>query len=476
MGDEMRQFVLAALFQGVAVAAGAQSGAIERVDRFVRAEMERSNTPGVAVAVIDKGQIVVAKGYGYANLEHGVAVGTNTVFQSGSVGKQFTATAVMALVDEGKIGLDDPLTQYFPTAPLAWRSVTVRHLLTHTSGMSDYEEPEESPAVFDYRRDYTEEELAELAFASKLEFPSGSRWSYCNMGYILLGIIIRKASGQFYGDVLRDKVFVPLGMKSARVISEEDIVLHRAAGYRLSNGTLKNQEWVSPSLNTTADGTLYLSIQDLIAWSKGLREGRILTAASWEQTYSPVVLKSGSRYPYGFGWFVDSFNGQPRLHHDGGWQGFASYISRDLGPDLTVIVLANAAHADPERLGIGIAGAYLPALAPSPAAPVAEVPEARQRLESLLKQTSEGQLSPIELAYVKNGFFPSVAARYRSRLASLGNPLQVSLMEHSVKGDDRIFVYELRYASLTLTATLGLAPDGKVSVFALRPKQAPFGI
>ena len=207
------------------------------VDAFVRAEMERQKVPGVAVAIVRGGDVVEARGYGLANVEHQVAVKPETIFQSGSVGKQFTSTVVMLLVEEGKLALSDPLTKFFPKAPAPWSGITVRHLLTHTSGIPDYTEE-----TLDYRKDYTEEELASLAFGLKLEFPPGSRWSYSNTGYVLLGIIVGKVSGRFYGDLLAERVFAPLGMKTARVISEEDIVPNRAAGYRLVGGQLKNQE------------------------------------------------------------------------------------------------------------------------------------------------------------------------------------------------------------------------------------------
>jgi CubicO group peptidase (beta-lactamase class C family) len=256
------------------------------------------------------------------------------------------------------------VTKFFPDAPAAWQAITVRHLLTHTSGIPDYEDVESGPAYVDLRRDYSEEELARFAFKLTLDFPAGSRWNYSNTGYVLLGVIIRKASGQFYGDLLRERVFGPLGMTTARVISEADIVPNRAAGYRLDKGDLKNQQWVSPTLNTTADGALYLSVQDLIAWDKGLRSGAILDSKSWAQVYDPVRLSSGDAYPYGFGWFVDTVNGNRLLHHSGAWQGFRAKISRYLGEDLTIIVLANLAEADPARFVDGIAGVFDPALAP----------------------------------------------------------------------------------------------------------------
>ena len=333
------------------VTALAVSADLGPVDAFVRAEMERQKVPGVAVAIVRGGEVVKAQGYGLANVEHQVAVKPETIFQSGSVGKQFTSTVVMLLVEEGKLALSDPLTKFFPEAPAPWRGITVRHLLTHTSGIPDY-----AGETLDYRKDYTEEELARLAFGLKLEFPPGSRWSYSNTGYVLLGIIVGKVSGRFYGDLLAERVFAPLGMKTARVISEEDIVPNRAAGYRLVGGQLKNQEWVAPKLNTTADGSLYLSVLDLVAWDRGLRAGAVLKPASWDEVYTPVRLDSGKTYPYGFGWDVSETGGQKVHRHGGAWQGFKSGIARFLGSDLTVIVLANLAQTDPMRFVDGIAG------------------------------------------------------------------------------------------------------------------------
>ena len=462
---------LVAALLGVSLATGGQTLDLNRIDTFVRAEMARQKVPGVAIAVVKKGTVLAAKGYGLANVEHQVPVGPETIFQSGSLGKQFTAAAVMLLVEQRKIGLDDSLMKFFPDAPAPWRGITVRHLLTHTSGIPDYESVESGPASVDLRRDYSEEELTRFAFKLTLEFPPGSRWNYSNTGYVLLGVIIHKASGQFYGDLLRERVFAPLGMTTARVISEADIVPHRAAGYRLHDGDLKNQHWVSPTFNTTADGALYLSMHDLIAWDTGLRSGALLGSKSWAQVYDPVTLNSGNTYPYGFGWFVDTVNGNRLLHHGGAWQGFKSQISRYLGEDLTIIVLANLADADPARFVDGIAGMFDPALAPKELAAIPDSePEVRARLDTLLRLAKEGQLSAADFAYVRAGFFPAIAKAYQEQLLALGAIQQVSLLDRKVLGDDRVYTYELSYATESQIVRIGLAPDGKLSLFSIRPK------
>jgi CubicO group peptidase (beta-lactamase class C family) len=321
----------------------------------------------------------------------------------------------------------------------------------------------------DYRRDYTEDELEQMAFGLTPEFPPGSRWNYSNTGYVLLGIIIHKASGQFYGDVLRDRVFKPLGMSSARIISEADIVPNRAAGYVLVGGQLKNQDWVAPKLNTTADGSLYLSLQDYIAWDRGLRAGKILKPESWATVNTPVTLTSGKRYPYGFGWSIDTVAGQLRIHHGGAWQGFQTYISRYMGDGLTIVALSNLGGSQPVAIVDGIAAILDPSLQAKPLAAMEDrEPAIRAKLDSVLAATRDGRLSPNDFAYVRAGFFPNAARAYQQVLAGFGTPDRVTLMQRTTLGDDRISVYDLASGSRVIRVTLGLAPDGKVSTFAIR--------
>src|SRR5262245_53552157 len=261
--------------------------AVEQIDAVVAAEMRKQKVPGVALAIVRKGEVVLVKGYGEANVEHHVPVTADTIFQSGSVGKQFTAAAIMTLVDDGKISLDDSVAKFWPEVGKWWHPVTVRHLLTHTSGMPNFE-----PGThIDYRKDYTDDDFARLAFALKPEFAPGSRWNYSNPGYVLLGCIIGKVTGRHYGELLRDRVFNPLGMKTARVVSEADIIPHRAAGYKLVKGELKNQDWTSPSINSTADGALYVTVRDMIAWDKGIRAKAVLKPESWKKVFTPAPLK-----------------------------------------------------------------------------------------------------------------------------------------------------------------------------------------
>jgi CubicO group peptidase (beta-lactamase class C family) len=333
-----------------------------RVDAYVASQLREQRIPGVALAVMRDGSIVKATGYGLANVELDVPVSPGTIFQTGSVGKQFTATAIMMLVESGKLRLDDSIARYFPEAHAAWRGITVRHLLTHTSGIPDYggEEDTMGKGIINFRQDYTEDQLIEKFAGLPLDFAPGSKWKYSNTGYVILGVLIHRVTGQFYGDFLSEHIFKPLGMTATRIISEADIIPHRSSGYRLVKGVLKNQEWVAPSLNTTADGALYTNVLDLAKWDASLYTTRLLSRASLDTMWTPVALSDGTTHGYGFGWGIRTVNGRRLLSHSGAWQGFTMNISRYIDDQLTVVVLTNLDedNSHPDRIAQGVAALY----------------------------------------------------------------------------------------------------------------------
>ncbi|MGE5778997.1 MAG: serine hydrolase domain-containing protein [Hyphomicrobiales bacterium] len=311
-----------------------------KIDRFVSGEMSRQKIPGMAVAVVKNGEAVVAKGYGFANLEHQVPVTTHSIFQSGSVGKQFTAAAIVHLEEHGKLRLDDNIARYLPPTKARWGSITVRQLLTHTSGIPEYEDEVDS------RRNYSERQLAELVGLLRRRSMPGHKFEYSNSGYLLLGIIIRMITGKFHADYIRENIFEPLGMKTARIVTDADIVPNRVAGYRMSKDRILNQDWVSPTFNQTADGCFRLSLNDLLAWERGVRARALLKPESWSQIFTPVVLKSGKTHPYGFAWEIRQKSGQTVHSHDGSFQGFEAILTRYIEEELTIIALANLVEVD----------------------------------------------------------------------------------------------------------------------------------
>lgn len=333
----------------------------DAVDEIVRAEMKKSNIPGVAIAVLKNGKPIKMKGYGFANLEHKVPVNPETIFQSGSVGKQFTATLAMILVKEGKLRLDDEITKYLPEGKGKWEGIKVRHLLSHTSGMPDL-----PYFAMDMRKDWTEAQLVKFMLdqSTPLKKP-GTEWRYNNGGYVMLGILLGRAGGKFYGDQLQDKIFKPLGMKTARIVSEADIIPNRAAGYEPTPKGLKNQTWVNPTVNTTADGALYLTLHDMAKWDAALYTEKLLPKRLLDQMWSPVTISpnglvSDARKDegYGFGWFITRKGKSILVEHSGGWQGFTAYIARQTDKKLSVVVFTNNAMGPSSVIGKAILKHY----------------------------------------------------------------------------------------------------------------------
>ncbi len=381
------------LLLAVAACACGQARA-DAIDDFVDAQMQHQHIPGVAVAIIRHGEPYRVQGYGLANLEHHVPVHPDTLFQSGSIGKQFTSMLVMLLVQDGKIDLDTSVRHYLPDAPPAWQDIKVRNLLNHTGGLGD--------AKLDLHAEYSEQDLLNLYYATPLKFSAGRRWEYSNEGYVTLGVIIHKVSGRFYGDLLAERVFAPLGMHTARIISDRDVIPNRSAGYDYVDGAFKNQDWVSASLNTTADGALYLSPLDYVQWENALRQRALLTAQSWQQVLRPAPLADGSTYPYGFGWGLTSTaDGRKVWQHGGAWQGFRTYIRRYDQDGITFVVLANASNAVTRVLVQGIAERYDARYRLPPAQPASDdAPALGKTLATIVRKaggdaaTPEAGLSP----------------------------------------------------------------------------------
>jgi CubicO group peptidase (beta-lactamase class C family) len=366
--------------------------AADPVDDYVRTVMDAKKIPGVSIAVLRDGKVVKSKGYGFANLEHDVAATPDTIYQSGSVGKQFTAAGILMLAEDGRLGLDDRLSKHFPGGPSTWHRISIRHLLTHTSGLKDYGSDE-----IDFRKDYTDEEYLDVIKRIPIEFEPGTQWSYSNTGYLLLGILTSRLAGKHWSEFLAERLFAPLGMTTTRVISERDLVMHRAAGYELDEkGEIGNQEWVAPSANRCADGALYFSVKDLAAWDAALHARSFLKPASFEAWWTPVSLANGTTFPYGFGWGIEEQRGYRLIEHGGSWQGFRAAIARYVEQGLTVVVLSNLAQAEPETMAHEIAGLLEPSLRRPDAGRTGSDPDADRtaRLRGVLATWADYRVAP----------------------------------------------------------------------------------
>ena len=435
----------------------------DTIDDYINTEMAREHLPGLALAVMRHGQLVRAQGYGFANLEHHVPVHPDTVFETGAVGMQFTAIAAMFLVEDGKIRLDESVRKYLPEAPASWAPITIRHLLNHTSGLPTTPDGE-------FRREYTDDELLRIIYHQPLNFPAGAHWSFSYTGYLTLGMLIRKVTGESYAALLARRAFAPLGMQTARLMDYLAVVPNRAAGYELRDGELRNQEWVSQTANSTADGSLIFSVLDYARWDAGLLGRKLLRPESWAEIARPAVLASGRSYPYGFGWFMEHGAGQEVWRHSGSWQGFQSFVIHYLGDELTLIALANGDNGDPTTIVRHVAGMLDPKLAQRAGAPIEDhTPQVTDRLESLLQRIADGKADYKDFAFVSKTEFVDRMSEAQKTLKPLGSLQQIALFGREELGDDQIYHYRARYDRGIVDVKLGNAPDGRIAELDFRP-------
>ncbi len=326
------------------------------LDDYVRSELKRQHIPGLSLAVVHRGEIIAARGYGFANVELGVPATPETVYQIGSLTKQFTSVAVMLLVEEGKIRLDEPVTRCLESLPEAWAGVTARHLLNHTSGIVNFT----SHADFARMQHFPTERAQVVALVADepLQFPSGSHYAYSNTGYYLLGHVIEAVSGQTYADFLRDRVFWPLGMVDTRVGDWEAVIPRRAAGYRWNGDGWQNAEYFSLTWAFSA-GAVVSTALDMALWNIAQNKGEFLPKAMWEEMWMPATLSSGIKSDYGFGWGISNHQGRRVLGHGGAAPGFTAFAECYRDDYLAVVILANIIPSEAAQVSRGVAEHFL---------------------------------------------------------------------------------------------------------------------
>ncbi len=443
------------------------------IDRYVLAEMGRQRVPGLTVGVYLHGQPVYLKGYGLADVEWAAPMGPDTRMQTGSLGKQFVATAILKLVEEGKVALDAPVGRYFPEAPEGWAGVTVAHLLSHTSGIGSYDNPDliGPGGPFDIRRDYTEDELATAIAALPNEFEVGTQWSYNNTNYVLLGILIHRVTGQAYGDYLRETFFAPLGMSATRVISDTEVIPRRASGYEMHAGRWRNQEWVSPTFNSTGDGTIYTTVEDMGRWEQAMVEASVLSAASLQKMWTVFPLADGTANPgnYGFGWKIDGVRNR-RIIHNGAWQGFTSNMTRYPDRGVSVAVFANMdAPARPDLVARVVAGLVDPVLMPRQFPALPDDAARAERIRAFLARAQDGE--DLKADFVEGSpyqYSPEVGQGLQSSLPAGWREAPMILVQHTPREDGSgRFGYRVGPEGNTRLLTISLAASGRVQGFGV---------
>lgn len=326
------------------LAAPVPSGAIEAIDRIAGEDIEQKKAASYSVAVVKDSELVLARGYGFSDLENDVPATPETVYRLGSITKQFTSMAIMQLVEAGKVSLDDELSKFVPDFPTGEHKVTVHHLLNHTSGIQSYTSQPEFFAKM--RLDLSHNQLLDLFKDKPFSFEPGTKWAYNNSGYYLLGMIIEKASGHAYEQYLVEHIFRPLDMSATHYGHMRPLVRHRAMGYRSMLGQLVNDDPMSMNPPGAA-GALVSNVLDLVKWHQALEDGKFLSSGSYEAMYRETKLADGATRPYGYGWGLGELSGHKKISHGGGINGFSTMIARYPNDRLAVIVLSNTAGANP---------------------------------------------------------------------------------------------------------------------------------
>jgi CubicO group peptidase (beta-lactamase class C family) len=348
--------VIVGLLAGTALAPRADS-----IDDYAARQMRQLRLPGLALAIVRDGRVEAIRTYGKASLELDAPVTPDTVFELGSLTKQFTASAVVMLAEDGKLGLDDSVATHLPEAPDKWRGITVRHLLTHSSGLREYLSV---PGLAAEAHALGHREMTAL-FAARvpLEFPPGDTWAYSNTGYLLLGDIVERTSGQSYWEFLRARVFAPAGMQATRSSGPRAVIPNRAKGYGWNGGGFESRPALSE--NAYSAGAIASTIADMARWAVALHAGRLISTASRDRIWTPLTVSRGPVPPfsYGFGWIVDRERGHRAVLHSGGTPGFSSAIRHYPDDRLTVIALANHGDRILDHLPLEIAGMVLPDVA-----------------------------------------------------------------------------------------------------------------
>jgi CubicO group peptidase (beta-lactamase class C family) len=334
------------------------------------ASLKSATAPGAAVLVVHRGRVAFRRGYGVTDLRTLHKINEHTDFRLASFTKQFTAASIMLLARDGKLSYDDPLTHFFPEFPAYGNSITVRNLLNHTSGFVDYEDllskqypktPEEKiPQIHDAGV------LKLLEQQTSVKFPAGTKWEYSNSGYAVLAMIVEKVSGKPFGQFLQERIFTPLKMKNTLAYEKgKNEVPRRAYGH-----TRKDNSWHETDQSSTSavlgDGGIYSSLDDLAKWDRAQRLHTLLSEAEMQPALTPVKPTDGpAKSPegaivsYGFGWFLDPYQGHRRMSHNGDTIGFLTTIQRFPDDQLTIIILANRTDINPEALALKVADLYL---------------------------------------------------------------------------------------------------------------------
>ncbi len=458
-----RSFLLVIFVSIAAAAAHADA-----VDDLVRARMAERHVPGVAVAVIKNGKVVKTKGYGVASVEFNVPVTPETVFEIGSVSKQLTAAGIMLLVQDGRIELDEKISKYLPGTPEGWKEVTVRNLLTHTSGVKSYS----SLTGFELSKRMKRDDFIKELAPHPLDFPPGSRYNYSNSGYNLLGYIIESVSGKNYWAFMRERIFQPLGMTKTADRDPQYIIPNRAVGYEWERGRLTGRDGNLTDLQGA--GAIVSTVGDLAKWDAALRGDSFLTKDTKAELWKPFTLADGTVSQYGLGWRMSDIRGHKMIGHTGQTAGFGAAIFRYVDDGVTVIVLSNLGEVGlGGQIASGIAKLYIPSMSLKA---MKSVPETNSKLAGQLSNAIRLRMknetdSDVMSAELVRSLSTERARNAGSRITAFGPLKQIVFVGEETSGGKTVYRYKVDTAERIFLWRAAVNDEGKVSELTLEEEE-----
>lgn len=440
----------------------------DQVDDFVRSEIKKRHIPGLSVAVLRDGKVIRASSYGFANLELQVPATKDTVYEIGSISKQFASEALMLLVEDGKVNLDDPINKYLPSnAPETWRKITVRNLLNHVSGLKDWTEIKE----FSYRREYSAEEFIDLVKDFPLTFQPNENWLYSNTNLPLIGIIVERASGKSFEDFVTERIIKPLNFPTIRFKHQQDVVQNRATGYEWRNNRWENGEPFRPKVIAASGGILANAV-DLARWWESVLQGCVVKQKSLDQMLSPVKLNDGRTVAHGFAFFTDSFNGHKVIQHFGSTVGgFGSIVRYYPQEKVTVAVIGNLEDGGfgAEYIAKRVANFYIPGtfvggLKETPDSVPNQTQTYLQILEDIANNKSPEIMSANFAAKVSEAFRKQLGENLKQMKSFVYLGTEKITTDHFVLDPAAIefFRYKMTLADKTVYYNFRMNKDGKI--------------
>ncbi|MEI6886299.1 MAG: serine hydrolase [Bacteroidota bacterium] len=352
MKKKLHVYILMTLFLAMSAGVFAQKESTEEFDKILSSEF-KSDGPGCAALVVKDGKVVYRKAFGKANIELNVNMESGMIFRLGSITKQFTAVAILKLMEEGKLSLQDEITKFIPDYPTHGYKITVEHLLTHTSGIKSYTDMKEWTEEIQ-KKDMTPKELIDLFKDQPMNFEPGAKFLYNNSGYILLGYIIEKVSGESYAAYMEKNIFKPLGLVHTSYDNPSDIIKTRVPGYSKADTGFANAAYLSMT-QPYAAGSLLSTVDDLYTWTKGVRSGKLIRPETFEKAVTSCKLNDGTKIGYGYGLGIGEISGSVTISHGGGINGFLTISIYMPKEDVFVGILSNCDGLSPENAAFKMA-------------------------------------------------------------------------------------------------------------------------